>query len=109
MNRTPVDSFLALHVQKECSFPTTALPKTNSSNLKMDGWNTSYYSFLLGWPIFGGYVRFGSVFCLRGSKFNSWLASSFFSSREVTAICPPRRCVDFLDLFQVVSVFSSKF
>ena len=31
------------------------LPETNSSHLKMDGCNTS---FLLGWPIFGGYVGF---------------------------------------------------
>ena len=31
------------------------LPETNSSHLKMDGWNTS---FLLGWPIFRGYVSF---------------------------------------------------
>ena len=31
------------------------LPETNSSPLKMDGWNTS---FLLGWPMFRGYVSF---------------------------------------------------
>ena len=31
------------------------LPETNSSPLKMDGWNTS---FLLGWPIFRCYVSF---------------------------------------------------
>ena len=31
------------------------LPETNSSPLKMDGWNTS---FLLGWPIFRGYGSF---------------------------------------------------
>ena len=31
------------------------LPETNSSHLKMDGWKTS---FLLGWPIFRGYVSF---------------------------------------------------
>ena len=31
------------------------LPETNSSPLKMDGWNTS---FLLGRPIFRGYVSF---------------------------------------------------
>ena len=31
------------------------LPETNSSPLKMDGWNTT---FLLGWPIFRGYVSF---------------------------------------------------
>ena len=36
MNRTPVDSFLALHFQKECSFPTTALPKTNMA--PENGW-----------------------------------------------------------------------
>ena len=37
------------------------LPETNSSPLKMDGWNTT---FLLGRPIFRGYVSFreGSVF-----------------------------------------------
>ena len=28
------------------------LPETNSSHLKMDGWNTT---FLLGWPIFRGH------------------------------------------------------
>ena len=33
----------------------TTLPETNSSPLKMDGWNTS---FLLGRPIFKGYVSF---------------------------------------------------
>ena len=27
------------------------LPETNSSDLKMDGWNTN---FLVGWPIFRG-------------------------------------------------------
>ena len=31
------------------------LPETNSSPLKIDGLNTS---FLLGWPIFRGYVSF---------------------------------------------------
>ena len=31
------------------------LPENNSSPLKMDGWNTT---FLLGWPIFRGYVSF---------------------------------------------------
>ncbi len=31
------------------------IPETNSSHLNMDGWNTS---FLLGWPIFRGYVTF---------------------------------------------------
>ena len=30
-----------------------ALPETNSSHLKMDGWNIS---FIVGWPIFRGYV-----------------------------------------------------
>ena len=34
---------------------TTTPPETNSSPLKMDGWNTS---FLLGRPIFRGYVSF---------------------------------------------------
>ena len=31
------------------------LPETNSSHLKMDGWNAN---FLLGWPVFWGYVSF---------------------------------------------------
>ena len=31
------------------------LPETNSSPLKMDGWNTT---FLLGRPLFRGYVSF---------------------------------------------------
>ena len=30
-------------------FVDSTLPETNSSHLKMDGWNTS---FLLGWPMF---------------------------------------------------------
>ncbi len=30
------------------------LPETNSSHLKMDGWNIS---FRLGWPIFRGFCR----------------------------------------------------
>ncbi len=34
-------------------YPT--LPETNSSHLKIDGWNTN---FLLGWPIFRGYASF---------------------------------------------------
>ncbi len=34
---------------------TFTLPKTNSSHLKMGGWNTT---FLLGMPIFRCYVRF---------------------------------------------------
>ena len=28
-------------------------PETNSSHLKMDGWNLEYDRFLLGWSIFG--------------------------------------------------------
>ena len=35
--------------------PTCTLPETNSSHQKIDGWKTS---FLLGWPIFRGYVTF---------------------------------------------------
>ena len=34
---------------------TVTLPETNSLPLKMDGWNTT---FLLGRPIFRGYVSF---------------------------------------------------
>ncbi len=36
-------------------YSVSTLPETNSSHLKMDGWNTS---FLLGWPIFRGYLSF---------------------------------------------------
>ncbi len=39
----------------ETSGESGTLPETNSSHLKMHGWNTS---FLLGWPIFRGYVSF---------------------------------------------------
>ena len=35
----------------------STLPETNSSHLKMDVWKTN--PFLLGWPIFRGYVSFG--------------------------------------------------
>ena len=38
------------------------LPETNSSQLNMDGWNTS---FLLGWPIFRGYVSFRECICFQ--------------------------------------------
>ena len=38
-----------------CKNSPVTLPETNSSPLKMDGWNTS---FLSGWPIFRGYVSF---------------------------------------------------
>ena len=34
---------------------SATLRETNSSHLKMDGWKTT---FLLGWPIFRGYVGF---------------------------------------------------
>ena len=37
------------------NLPGCTLPETNSSHLKMDGWKTS---FLLGWPMFMGYVSF---------------------------------------------------
>ena len=37
------------------TFHQPTLPETNSSPLKMDGWNTT---FLLGKPIFRGYVSF---------------------------------------------------
>ena len=36
------------------------LPETNSLHLKMDRWNTR---FLLGWPIFRGYVSFRECNC----------------------------------------------
>ncbi len=40
---------------------TTTLPKTNSSPLKMDGWNLSFF---LGLPIFRGYVSFSEGICV---------------------------------------------
>ncbi len=42
---------------------TFTLPETNSSPLKMDGWETS---FLLGWPIFRCYVSFREGIFLGG-------------------------------------------
>ena len=38
-----------------CFFLLCTLSETDSSHLKMDGWNIS---FLLGWPIFRGYISF---------------------------------------------------
>ncbi len=43
-------------------FTRITLPETNSLPLKMDGWNTT---FLLGRPIFRGYVSFREC---RGSE-----------------------------------------
>ena len=59
--------FLRLHGDKDfsdlailCDFFLVgwfSLPETNSIKTpEMDDWNTC---FLLGWPIFGGYVSFG--------------------------------------------------
>ena len=57
------------------------LPETNSSHLKMNGWNTS---FLLGWPIFRCYVCFGEVIfvfiCVSIFTFSSLLFSSLLFS-----------------------------
>ncbi len=46
-----------------CTLLVGTLPETNSSPLQMDGWNTT---FLLGRPIFRGYVSFRE-----GSSINS--------------------------------------
>ena len=43
--------FSTLFNRKFASRKNITLPETNSSHLKMDGWNLS---FLLGWPIFRG-------------------------------------------------------
>ena len=40
---------------RRLGFTGVTLPETNSLPLKMDGWNTT---FLLGRPIFRGYVSF---------------------------------------------------
>ena len=50
----------------------TTLPETNSSPMKMDGWNTS---FLLGWPSFRGYVSF------RECIMTSWNITIFLNRR----------------------------
>ena len=54
------------------------LPETNSSHLKMDGWNTT---FLLGWPIFRGELlvsgRVWFTFC-PGAGFKDVLFSPLF-------------------------------
>ena len=52
-----------LHKSKKVTRQTNTLPETNSSHLKMEGWNTS---FLLGWPIFKGHVSFRE--CIRPQK-----------------------------------------
>ena len=48
-------------VDKSGEITLHSLPETNSSPLKMDGWNTS---FLLGWPIFRG--ELGKWFYING-------------------------------------------
>ena len=48
------------------------LPETNSSPLKMDGWNTT---FLLGRPIFRGYVSFRDC-SEKYEKKNKWHAAA---------------------------------
>ena len=56
-----------------------SLKLTNSLHLKMDGWNTS---FLLGWPIFSGYVSFreckhGYFFILLKIPIEPWTTVDF--------------------------------
>ena len=48
------------------SWKNHTLPETNMA-LKMDGWNTS---FLLGWPIFRGYVSFRECIKIHGFGVN---------------------------------------
>ena len=47
--KTPRSGFLPTRRGAMPSILGATLPETNSSHLKMDGWNTT---FLLGWPIF---------------------------------------------------------
>ena len=56
-------------------FLEVILPETNSSHLKMDGWKTS---FLLGWPIFSGYVRLFQLL-----QFEAASSEGFKSSRQI--------------------------
>ena len=50
--------------------PSTILPSLKLTwPLKMDGWNTS---FLLGWPIFRGYVSF-----MEGNQNQLWFPLNF--------------------------------
>ena len=49
--------------------------KTNSSHLKMDGWNTS---FLVGWPIFRCYVSFREGNFLGGFHWICWTSLPVF-------------------------------
>ncbi len=68
------DLLLGNHVGPWRGKWTITLPETNSSHLKMDGWNTS---FLLGWPIFRCYVSF------RLFKHHPWVTLQGL---------PPQRC-----------------
>ena len=60
------------------------LPETNSSHLKMDGWNTT---FLLERPIFRGYVSFreGKTFDI--SKCNRFWNCESFCENNVLTMC----------------------
>ena len=60
---------------RNCKFWMFTLPETNSSHLKMDGWNTS---FLFGWPIFRGYVSFKE--CRSSIPIMTWTSTHWFPS-----------------------------
>ena len=70
------DSYKIAHFQNKAKLST--LPKTNSSPLKMDGWKTT---FLLGRPIFRGYVSFREGPSIHGHS----LADILLKEREQKA------------------------
>ena len=58
------------------------LPETNKLHLKIDGWETT---FLLGWPIFKGYISF------RESKLHFAIVPTCISQIQVVGLVPKKK------------------
>ena len=61
----------------------TVLTETNSSHLKMDGWNTS---FLLGWPIFR--LVSGAICIKLNVQLVPYYSADFDEFNELPAVNP---------------------
>ena len=70
-------------IENQCSdhFRLYTLPETNSSPLKIGGWNTS---FLSGWPIFRGvFVSFRECNYYEPCKMDKWTKISIKTSWDL--------------------------
>ncbi len=64
------------------------LPEANSSHLNMDGWNTS---FLLGCPIFRGYVSFRE--CIDHFNWHFSIGEQFAKKLFMPGLEPDKPCL----------------